>query len=147
VDLPGTHWLRVSPMENGSVDGHCQRTQAKLLDSANGSGPNSSSLWSGVPAAEEKKINTWPFLWSYEVEKNELPRLRQQNQGCVLISSEVYLFWKDFANSKSNDELLSEVRKTMKPIFTLQDVILTSSQKPNAPANSAAATDQRYSIP
>lgn len=148
VDLPGTHWLRVSPMEKArltvTVSELKQNCQTVLMVP----GVYSFSLWSGVPAAEEKKIDTWPFFWADEVQKNELPRLRQQNQGCVLISSEAYLFWKALAISKGNDGLLSEVRRTMKPIFTLQDITLyRSSQKSDAPANSAVATGQRFSIP
>src|SRR6185436_1321481 len=85
------------------------------------------SLWSGVPPAEDRRINIWPYLWPDEVQKTELRSLRRQNQGCVLVSGDVYGFLKRFAVSPSNDELLSEIQRTMNRIYTVQDITLYRS--------------------
>jgi len=68
---------------------------------------------------------------SDKVQKNESPKLPQQNRGCVLVSRDMYCFFRQFAVSPGNDELLSEIQRTMRPIFTLQDLTLyRSSQRP-----------------
>jgi hypothetical protein len=79
------------------------------------------SLWSGVPPFEEKR---WPFLWPDEVQKNELRKLRQQRQGCVLVSQNAYHFFKHIGGSQRNEPLLPEIQRTMTPVYTVQDVTL-----------------------
>src|SRR5712692_3852785 len=44
----------------------------------------------------------------------------------MLMSREMYCFFRQFAVSPGNDELLSEVQRTMRPIFALQDLTLYS---------------------
>jgi len=85
----------------------------------------------GAPPAEERRFNSWPFLWPDEVQKNKLPKLRQQNRGCVLVNLEAHSIFRQFAVSPGEDELLSEVQRTMKPIFSDQDLTLyQASQGP-----------------
>jgi hypothetical protein len=144
LNLYGTHWLRVSPTEKTRLT----VTVAELRNNCRTvlmiPGLYSFSLWSGVPAAEKRQIDSWPFYWATEVQRDELPKLRQQNQSCVLVSTEMYLFWRNMAITKGNDELVSEIRRTMTPIFELDDITLYRfSQKPDVPAASAAATGQR----
>ena len=127
VNLPGTHWLRLPPMEAARLTqttGEVRRNCESVLTIP---GLYSFPLWSGVPPAEEKRFNSWPFLWPDEVQKNVLPRLRQQSRGCVLVSHDTYDFFKQFAVSPGNDALLSEIQQTMRPITTVQDLTLYRS--------------------
>jgi hypothetical protein len=132
LDLPGAHWLRLPPAETAMV----RDTVYQLNQNCNTvlmiPGMYSFSLWSRVQPIEEKRFNTWPFLWPDEVENIEIPKLRQSDRGCVLISDNAYLFFKHFAVTKGNDELLSNVRQTMTPIATVQDLTLyRASQNKN----------------
>ncbi len=131
VNLPGTHWLRLQPMEAArltiTVSELRQNCRTVLLVP----GLYSFSLWSGVPPIEEKRINSWPFLWPDEVQKKELPKLRRQSRGCLLVSRDMYRFYRRIAVSPGNDGLLSEIQRTMRPIFAFQDLTLfDSSQEP-----------------
>ena len=144
VNLPGTHWLRLPPIETArltvTVSGLSRNCRTVLTLP----GMYSFSLWSGVKPAEEKRFTAWPTLWPDEVLKNELPKLRQQNQGCVLVSSDMYQFFRQLAVSSGNDKLLSEIQRTMRPIFAFQDLTLyESSQRPEIPPNSAALIDRQ----
>ena len=87
-------------------------------------GMYSYSIWSGVPPAEAKRINSWPFMWPDEVLKVDLPKLQQQDRGCVLVDQSVYQFFKDIAVSRGNDEILSEVQRTMSPIYKFGDITI-----------------------
>src|SRR5215469_2694128 len=87
-------------------------------------GMYSYSIWSGVPPAEEKRINAWPFLWPEEILRKDLPKLREHDGGCVLVNEAEYRFFKHIAVSTGNDELLPEIQRTMTPIFTFQDITL-----------------------
>jgi hypothetical protein len=131
VNLAGTHWLRLSPAETTrlttTVRELSQNCRAILIVP----GLYSFSLWSGIPPIEEKRVNTWPFFWPYEVQENELHKLQKQDGGCLLVSWTTYQFLKQMAVSPGNDELLSEVQRTMKPIFAIQD--LTLYQSPQLP--------------
>ena len=124
VNLQGTHWLRLPAKEkdrlNLTVNGLTQNCQTVLMIP----GLYSFSLWSGVPPLEEKRINSWPFLWPDEVKNNELSKLRQQPQACVLVSKNAYDFFKHFGGSQHRDELLPEIQQTMRPVYTVQDVTL-----------------------
>ena len=123
VNLQGAHWLRLPDKETErltlTVSGLRENCQTVLTVP----GLYSFSLWSGVSPFEEKRFNSWPFLWPDEVQKNELRTLRQQRQGCVLVSQEAYRFFKHFGSSQHSDEqLLAEIKQTMRPIYTVQDV-------------------------
>lgn len=124
VNLQGTHWLRLPARENDrltlTVHGLSQNCQTVLMIP----GLYSFSLWSGVPPFEEKRINSWPFLWPDDVKNNELSKLRQQPQACVLVSKNAYDFFKHFGGSQHQDELLPEIQQNMTPIYTTQDVTL-----------------------
>ena len=124
VNLQGTGWLHLPAKENDrltlTVTGLTQNCQTVLMIP----GLYSYSLWSGVPPFEEKRINSWPFLWPDEVKNNELSKLRQQPQACVLVSKTAYDFFKHFGSSRHRDELLPEIQRTMRPIYTVQDVTL-----------------------
>jgi hypothetical protein len=124
LDLPGAHWLRLPPDETARL-----RDTVSLLNQNCKTvlvipGLYSFSVWSGVPPIEDKRFNTWPFLWPDEVEKNELPKLRRSDRGCVLTSEKTYRFFENLAVKPGNDELLSNVRQTMTPIGTVQDFTL-----------------------
>ena len=121
LNLPGAHWLRLPPAESATLRDVVYQVNRDCKTVLMIPGIYSISLWSGVPPAEEKRFNTWPFLWPAEVENKELPDLRQSDRGCVLTSDSTYLFFKHFAVTKGNDELLSDVRNTMTPIASVQD--------------------------
>jgi hypothetical protein len=141
VNLSGTQWLRLPPMKNERLAvtvGELRRNCRTVLTIP---GLYSYSLWSGVPPAEEKQINSWPFLWPEEVQKNELPKLRRQIGGCVLVDRDMYQFFRQYATSPGSDELLSEVQRTMKPVFAREGLTLyVSSREPEPPLASEPLT-------
>jgi hypothetical protein len=137
VNLPGTLWLRLPPAEAARLMVTTSELRSNCRAVLSIPGMYSFSLWSGVPPVEERRVNTGPYLWPNEILQNELPKVRNQNQGCVLVSKSEYSFLKQFEISKDNDELLSEVPRAMKPIYMLQDLTLyQSSQKPELLPNS-----------
>jgi hypothetical protein len=137
VNLPGTHWLRLPPMEAARLTATVSELSRNCQTVLTIPGLYSFSLWSGVPPVEERRFNSWPFLWPDEVQKKELPKLRQ-NRGCVLVSRDMYRFFWGFAVSPGKSELLPEVQRTMRPIFSLQDLTLyRASQRPETSPNSA----------
>ena len=124
VNLPGAHWLRLSQEHNARLAATVNELSRECRTVMTIPGLYSYSLWSGVPPAEEKQINSWPILWPREVQENELPRLRRQDGGCVLVDREVYQFFRMYATSDGSDELLSEVERTMRAVFVLQGLTL-----------------------
>jgi hypothetical protein len=82
------------------------------------------SIWSGVQPIEEKRINAWPFLFAEEVQKRDLPNLRQQDRGCVLVNYSEYGFFKSIAVSPGDERILTEVQRTMSPVAGFQDIVL-----------------------
>jgi hypothetical protein len=137
LNLPGTHWLRLTPAEAVRLSATASQLSQNCRTVLEIPGMYSFSLWSGVPSIEEQPINTWPFLWPDKIQKNELPKLRQQSQGCVLVSSDTYQFFKEMAVSPGNDELLREVEQTMVPIFAIQDLTLYQSSATPEPTSSS----------
>jgi hypothetical protein len=131
VNLPGTQWLRLPQIEADRLTVTVSELRRNCRVVLLIPGEYSYSLWSGVPPIEQKQINSWPFLWPDEVQRVELPKLRQQNRGCVLVDRDMYGFYKSFAVSPGNDGLLSEIQRTMRPIFALQYLTLfDASQEP-----------------
>lgn len=124
LDLPGSHWMRLAPDETARLRDTVVQLNQNCKTVLMIPGMYSFSLWSEVPPIEDKRFNTWPFLWPAEVEAKEIPKLRQSDRGCVLISQSTYRFFKNFAVAPGNDELLSNVRQTMTPIATVQDFTL-----------------------
>jgi hypothetical protein len=116
LNLPGAHLLRLPARETARlqliVRDLAQNCHAVLIVP----GLYSFALWSGVEETEEKKINSWPFLWPDEVEKHELPDLRHQSGGCVLVIPSVYSFFRYLAVSPGNHDLPSEIQRTMIPV-------------------------------
>ncbi len=130
VNLPGALWLRLPPAEVARLTVTTSELRSNCRTVLTIPGMYSFSLWSGVPPSEERRINSGLFLWPNEILHNELPKVRNQNQGCVLVSKDLYSLFKLLAVSKGNDELPSEVVRTMKPIYEFQDLTLyRSSQK------------------
>jgi hypothetical protein len=121
VNLRGTHWVRLPPSDVARLTVTTSQVQRNCESVLMIPGLYSFSLWSGVPPAEEKRFDAWPFLWPFEVQKNDLPKLRQQKRGCVLVSQDMYKFFRYHVVSPGNDELLTEVQKTMVPIFAFQN--------------------------
>lgn len=72
-----------------------------------------------IPLAETQRLNFWPFLFSKETDIRELDQVRRQNQGCVLVSENMYRFFRGLAVSPNAEEMLDEIRRTMIP-STLQ---------------------------
>jgi hypothetical protein len=132
LNFQGTHWLRLPARQTArltlTVSGLTKNCETVLMVP----GLYSFSLWSGVPPFEEKRINSWPFLWSDEVQKNELRKLRDERRGCVLVSQDAYRFFKHFGGSqRNNEQLLMVIQQTMRPIYTVQDVTLYGFYDPN----------------
>jgi hypothetical protein len=143
VNLPGTHWLRLQPNDTTrltvTVSGLSQNCREVLMLP----GLYSFSVWSGVPPVERTRVNSWPFLLPDEVRKEALPKLRQQDRECVLVSYKMYRFFRRWAVFPGNDEFLSEVERTMRPILVVQDLTLyESSQGPDTTPNSVGSVAQ-----
>jgi hypothetical protein len=148
VNLPGTHWLRLPQEEADRLRVPVSELRRNCRVVLLIPGEYSYSLWSGVPPIEQKQINSWPFLWPDEVQRVELPKLRQQNRGCVLVDRDMYGFYKSFAVSPGNDGLLSEIQRTMRPIFALQYLTLfDSSQEPRNASGLPEDTSQELRSP
>src|SRR5215467_6750650 len=144
VNLPGAHWLRLPLMDADRLTVTVSELRRDCRVVLLVPGLYSYSLWSGVPPIEQKPINSWPFLWPDKVQRSELSRLRQQNQGCVLVDREMYRFYKRKAVSPGNDELLSEIQRTMRPIFALRDITLfESSQEQGSTTKLPEATNRQ----
>jgi len=122
--LPGAYWLHLKPVEAARLAVPVKELRQHCRAVLTIPGMYSYSIWSGVPPAETKRINSWPFMWPDEVLKVDLPKLQEQDRGCVLIDRREYQFFKDIAVSQGHDEILSEVQHTMTPIFTFQDIVL-----------------------
>jgi hypothetical protein len=77
-------------------------------------------------------------MWPDEVLKVDLPKLQEQDRGCVLVDRSEYQFFKDIAVSRGHDEILSEVQRTMTPLFTFESITLyqsAGSQRSGAATN------------
>jgi hypothetical protein len=124
VNLQGSQWLRLRPVEaarlTSMVTALAQNCRTVLMLP----GLYSFSIWSGVPPLEQRRINGWPFWWPDEVLEHEMRDIRDQDDGCVLVSRDVYEFFKRFAVPPGNDALLLEVQRTMRPIHTVRDMTL-----------------------
>jgi hypothetical protein len=143
--LPGANWLRLTPWENTSLAASVNELRRNCGAVLTVPGMYSYSIWSGVPPFEERRINSWPFLWPNEALQHDLPRLREQNQGCVLVNAKEYRFFKNIAVSRGNDELLSEIRRTMIPIFTVGDITLYKATAPGQSDSTFRDHDQSAS--
>lgn len=124
VNLTGTHWLRLPPREAERLTVTVGLLRQNCETVLTLPGLYSFPIWSGVPPAENKRFNTWPFLWPDEVQNNELPNLQGKARGCVLVSQDVYEFFRGYAVSPGTDALLKEIRHTMRPIAAIQDLTL-----------------------
>lgn len=138
LDLPGAHELRLPAVEAARLRGIVYQLNQNCKTVLTIPGMYSLSLWSGVPPIEEKRFDTWPFLWPDQVEREVLPKLRRSDGGCVLISESTYCFFEHLAVKPGNDELLTDVRQTMTPIASVQDFTLYRASpakdvKDNAP--------------
>jgi hypothetical protein len=124
LGLPGAYGLRLTPLEAARLTGPVKELRRHCRVILTIPGMYSYSIWSGVPPIEERRINTWPFLWPEEALRKDLPKLREQDGGCVLVNETEYRFFKNIAVSPGYDEVLSEVQRTMNPIYKFQDIIL-----------------------
>ena len=133
LGLPGAYWLRLKPIEAARLTVPVNELKQHCSVVLTIPGMYSYSIWSGVPPAEAKRINSWPFMWPAEVLNEDLPKLQQQDRGCVLVDRSEYQFFKKIAVSQRNDEILSEVQRTMNPLFTFENITLYQSVGSPAP--------------
>jgi hypothetical protein len=124
LGLPGAYWLRLPPDEAVRLTFPTKELRQRCHAVLTLPGLYSYSLWSGVPSVEEKRINSGPFLWPEEILNRDLPKLREKEGGCVLVSGKQYRFFKSIAVSQNNDEILSEVQRTMSPIYKFGDITI-----------------------
>jgi hypothetical protein len=127
VNLPGAHLLRLPANDARRFTAAVTQLSRNCRTVLTLPGLYSFSIWSGVPPVEDKRINGWPFLWPEEVEKEALPKVRGTAQGCVLVDRKEYEFFKSLAVLKGHDELLTEIQRTMVPIYSVQDLTLYRS--------------------
>jgi len=132
--------LRVSPQDTALLTVPVRELEQNCRVVLTVPGKYSYSIWSGVPAIEEKRINSWPFLWPEEALTKTLPKLREQDQGCALVSEREYQGFKKIAVSpgKCAAIWLSEIQRTMTPVFSFQDIVLYKATGPETTARSEA---------
>ena len=147
LNLRGSHWLRLTPTETARLTVTVSELSRNCQAVLTVPGLYSFSLWSGVPPVEEKRVNIWPFLWPDEIQKHELPKLRQMNRGCVLVSQDMYRFFQNFAVSPGKEELVPEVKRTMRLIFAIQDVTLYQSSATSQPTSTSALSPNYQRTP
>jgi len=138
VNLPGTYWLHLPEMQRSRLVTTVNQLKDNCDTVLTVPGLYSFSLWSGVPPVEQKRFNSWVFLWPEEVQNTELPRLRQAHRGCALVSQELYTFFRNFARLPRY-EFIMELRQTMRPAMHVQDLTLyrTSGAGPPMPLRDA----------
>jgi hypothetical protein len=124
LNLPGAHWLRLEEPDARRLTNTVKALKENCRTVLAVPGLYSLSIWSGIPPFEQRRINSWPFLWPPEDQLKELSQLRDQPKGCVLISHDVYVFFKRLAVSPGNDELILEIQRTMRPIYKGPDATL-----------------------
>ena len=127
LDLAGTHWVRLSPDDGALLQATVTEISRNCQNVLTLPGLYSFSLWSGVPPSETLRVNSWQFLWSDELQRAELRKVRQQSHGCVLVDREMYTFFRNIAVSPGKDRLLPEIERTMTPIFTIRNFTLYRS--------------------
>jgi hypothetical protein len=123
VNLPGTYWLHLPEMQRSRLTTTVNQLKDNCDTVLTVPGLYSFSLWSGVPPVEQKRFNSWVFLWPEEVQNTALPRLRQTPRGCALVSQELYTFFRNLARLP-RDEFITELQQTMSPAMHVQDLTL-----------------------
>ena len=124
LGLPGAQWLRLKPAEAARLTVPVNELRQHCRVVLTIPGMYSYSIWSGVPPAEEKRINSWPFMWPEEFLKEDLPKLREQDGACALVNRSKYEFFKSIAVSPGNNQIVSDIQRTMSPLFTFEDITL-----------------------
>jgi hypothetical protein len=116
LNLPGARWLHLPKGTVNSLTATVSQIARKCDSILMIPGLYSFALWSGVRPFEDKRFNTAAFLWPEDILKHEIPAIRLDSHGCILVSQSVYDFLKTFAVSNGHSELLKEVQQTMNPI-------------------------------
>ena len=66
---------------------------------------------------EPKRITSGPE----DVREEEVREVREHEGGCVLVSTNTYLFWREKRGATDADRLLPEIEKTMNSISSVED--------------------------
>jgi hypothetical protein len=124
VNLPGARWLHLPTADVDEFTTIVSQLARNCESVMMMPGLYSFSLWSGVPPLEGKRFNSWVFLWPEDVEEHEMRDIRKNSRSCILVSGDVYKFFRKLTISKGNDELLTEIQQTMSPIAAVKDIII-----------------------
>jgi len=119
VDLPGTIWLRLPPVETARLRLIATSMRKNCQTVLSLPGLYSFAIWSGVTPKERRRINSWPFLFGDDAIAKEL---RDSKSGdCVLVSEITYDLFRMLARFPSSDELLPSIPRTMTAIVSTED--------------------------
>src|SRR5262249_50898143 len=117
LDVAGAHWLHLPPADQARL----RTTVAAIRRNCRGvlTVPRmpSFSLWSEVQMVEPQRITSGPE----DVREEEVREVREHEGGCVLVSLNTYLFWREKRGATDADPLLPEIEKTMNSISSVED--------------------------
>jgi hypothetical protein len=124
VNLPGARWLHLPTADVDQLTTIVSQLVRNCQNVMMMPGLYSFSLWSGVPPFEGKRFNSWVFLWPEDVEEHEMRDIRENSHSCILVSGNIYKFFRELTISKGNDKLLTEIQQTMNPIAAVKDITI-----------------------
>jgi hypothetical protein len=124
VNLPGARWLHLPTADVDQLTTIVSQLVRNCQNVMMMPGLYSFSLWSGVPPFEGKRFNSWVFLWPEDVEEHEMRDIRENSHSCILVSGNIYKFFRKLTISKGNDKLLTEIQQTMNPIAAVKDITI-----------------------
>jgi hypothetical protein len=118
LEVAGAHWLHLPPADHARLHTTVAAISRNCQEVLTVPRMPSFSLWSEVPMVEPKRITSGPE----DVREEEVRKVREHEGGCVLVSPNTYLFWREIRGDTNADRLLPEIEKTMNSISSVPDV-------------------------
>jgi len=116
--VAGAHWLHLPPADQARLRTTVAAIRRNCREVLTVPRMPSFSLWSEVPMVEFRRIASGPE----DVREEEVRELREHEGGCVLVSPNTYLFWREIRGATDADQLLPEIERTMNSISSVPDV-------------------------
>jgi len=117
LDVAGAHWLHLPPADHARLRTTVAAIRRNCREVLTVPRMPSFSLWSEVPMVEPKRITSGP-----EDVREEVREVREHEGGCVLVSPNTYLFWREIGRATDAGPLLPEIERTMNSISSVPDV-------------------------
>ena len=123
LDVATAHWLHVPQPDHARLRTTVAAISRNCREVLTVPRMPSFSLWSEVPMVEPKRIASGP----QDIREEEVREVREHEGGCVLVSQNTYLFWREMRVTTDADRLLPEIEKTMNSISSVEDLTLYRS--------------------